>query len=610
MLLEEHKMVLEKKNTPVVAKTLHLMYATSSCLLFTASFVFYTTWSLEIQVINRLILESIVSILFFCLTAILFIDGSLVVRITKFDFFFTLFSGYVILITLCSPGTACVQPQLTDWILLLFAFVNFRIFRNWCPEKESWLWVSFFGSALCQLLYGLLQYCNFLPNLYTGYSLGGSFGNPGIYAGFLSLFVPFSIVFCVNYWKKADLMKSLAYGLMAVALLFLIGVSHSRAAWLGVLIGAITLTCFYYKPFALLTKYKILSVAVVPLLIVLFVYLYYMKADSADGRLLIWKISTNMLSENPIFGMGYGAFARNYNVFQMNYFSHFQNENEMLLAESMSHAFNEYLRILIETGVVGLSLFIVCLVVLVKSRVKSNSVGLRECALASVFSLLCFAFFSYPFENIPIMVSFFFLLSIVTASDENYLRTVRLPRIFRICLACLLFILTVFYGIFCFQKIEAYTGFSEALQIVKTNELKEVEVMLKKQYLTLRNDNDFLMTYAMCLFKNGKYKESLNVLQRLEDRIHTANISLLKGENYKALSCYEKAANEFSNASRIEPHRMAPVFQLAILYDEQNKKDEAIFWSSKILAMKVKKNSSNSIYYQSKAKLILKKYNG
>jgi O-antigen ligase len=48
--------------------------------------------------------------------------------------------------------------------------------------------------------------------------------------------------------------------------------------------------------------------------------LYSLKKDSADGRILIWQSTWNMVLDKPVAGHGYGAFNEKYMLYQADYF--------------------------------------------------------------------------------------------------------------------------------------------------------------------------------------------------------------------------------------------------------------------------------------------------
>ena len=53
-------------------------------------------------------------------------------------------------------------------------------------------------------------------------------------------------------------------------------------------------------------------VLVIGVLVVLIVFLYFLKRNSADGRLLIWICCLNMIAIKPWFGFGSGGFEAHY----------------------------------------------------------------------------------------------------------------------------------------------------------------------------------------------------------------------------------------------------------------------------------------------------------
>lgn len=87
------------------------------------------------------------------------------------------------------------------------------------------------------------------------------------------------------------------------------------------------------------------------------VALYKMKQDSSDGRLLVWKVSAEMLTTKPE-GWGIGMFERNYNRCQGDYFTTcHSNEHEKALASTVYMAYNDFLEHGVEAGLAG-SLFL------------------------------------------------------------------------------------------------------------------------------------------------------------------------------------------------------------------------------------------------------------
>ena len=86
--------------------------------------------------------------------------------------------------------------------------------------------------------------------------------------------------------------------------------------------------------------------------------LYKMKKDSADGRMLIWKLSATMIANKPQ-GHGYGMFEKHYNLRQAEHFASCQaSASERNNAGFVAMAYNDYLEQGVEGGVIGMAFYI------------------------------------------------------------------------------------------------------------------------------------------------------------------------------------------------------------------------------------------------------------
>ena len=72
---------------------------------------------------------------------------------------------------------------------------------------------------------------------------------------------------------------------------------------------------------------------------------YLLKKDSADGRLLMWKVSVQAIKEKPLGGYGWDYVAGAYGDAQEKYFSKGDyTAQEEHVAGSPEYVFNEYLQ--------------------------------------------------------------------------------------------------------------------------------------------------------------------------------------------------------------------------------------------------------------------------
>ena len=162
----------------------------------------------------------------------------------------------------------------------------------------------------------------------------GSFDNPAGFSSSLCAGLPFCFIFFLqnSNWKRwASLMM---VGIIISAVLL----SESRAGALSI-ISAVLLLIFIR-----IERHKIWKTAISMIVVsVMLIGLYSLKKDSADGRLLIWRCSLEMIKEKPLLGYGYGGFKANYMNFQAKYFEENPDSNYSMLADNVNRPFNEYI---------------------------------------------------------------------------------------------------------------------------------------------------------------------------------------------------------------------------------------------------------------------------
>ena len=95
------------------------------------------------------------------------------------------------------------------------------------------------------------------------------------------------------------------------------------------------------------------------LMALIFILLFQLKADSARGRLLIWKNTCTAVMEKPLMGYGPGSFQMVYGKAQAAYFAAGNGTmEEKRVAGYAEYAFNEYLQFCLEGGIVLLLLIL------------------------------------------------------------------------------------------------------------------------------------------------------------------------------------------------------------------------------------------------------------
>ena len=203
----------------------------------------------------------------------------------------------------------------------------------------KYLYGTIIVFAVTLAIHGLLQYTGFLAATNSNFAITGSFDNPAGFASALVCALPLCFVFFT------DRTVFLKYAAIAAAVIIAsaIFLSGSRAGMFAV--AAATAVWFIARAKIKNLQSKLFLIVV---LITLPAVLYFVKKDSADGRLLIWRCTWDMIAEKPILGHGYGAFQAKYMLYQATYLDANPDSNYAQLADNSIRPFNEYLLVLTE----------------------------------------------------------------------------------------------------------------------------------------------------------------------------------------------------------------------------------------------------------------------
>src|SRR5690606_12307935 len=128
-------------------------------------------------------------------------------------------------------------------------------------------------------------------------------------------------------------------------------------------------------------------------------------------RLLIYKVTKDMIAEAPVLDWGWDGFPTMYNNFQALYFqSGAGSEREKYLADNVTYGFNEVLEFTAEMGILGLVLVAGIAALLMRKwwqRGKILSIhSMLYLGLGVLASWTTFTLFSYPM-SIPALAVIF-----------------------------------------------------------------------------------------------------------------------------------------------------------------------------------------------------------
>ena len=405
----------------------------------------------------------------------------------------------------------------------------------------SWLLIT---AGALEAVWGLLQVYGYEPSNHSLYALTGSFYNPGPYSGFLAMCLPVAL----HEWLEG---KRIGKHLALVALMLMLVVlpsGMSRSAWLAALVASgYVLGMHYREKVCRYWKYFCMGGL---LLAVLGVGAYHWKKDSADGRLLMWKIAFTEVVV-PWNGVGWENVPGAYGLAQERYFASGKGTpQEERVAGAPEYVFNEYLQVGIAWGFPVMFAILLMVIILFSWGHRDRQFGV----CGGLFSLVIFAFASYPFQFLEFILAF---LALLVSCAMGYRK---------VWVRVLALVLGIGIGVY----------------LAEHRPTKNARRMFEQ---------------AHALHKAGQWHASIELLEETMKVSSDAMVLNIIGKNYQALGQPYLAESWFIRSTHRLPNRIYPYYLLAKLYAEHPKifPREKLEWTVKMVLEKEAKVESTAI---------------
>ena len=378
---------------------------------------------------------------------------------------------------------------------------------------------SLIAAGAVEAVWGLLQVYGYEPSNHSLYALTGSFYNPGPYSGFLAMCVPVAL----HEWLEGKRIWKHVALVALVLMLVVLPSGMSRSAWLAALVASGYVLGMHYRE-KVCRYWKYFCVGSL-LLAVLGVGAYHWKKDSADGRLLMWKVATLAVLDQPWQGVGWECVAGAYGDAQERYFaSGMATEQEAHVAGAPEYVFNEYLQVAMAWGVPAL-----CgILLLVGGCFYLGHRGRMFGVCGGLLSLGVFSFSSYPFQFVEFIVA---LIALLVAC---------MMRLRNVCLQVSVLIIGIVVCFYLYDYREEHP-------------IRKAHTMFER---------------AHSLHKAGEWEASTELLKETMRISSDAMILNIIGKNSQALGYYEEAEHWFIRSTHRLPNRIYPYYLLAKLYAE------------------------------------------
>lgn len=501
-----------------------------------------------------------------------------IILLSKIDVVVCLWFSYLMLRAYCDTTYPCANFCLRS-IQMFTLYLTARLFFSSIHISEKVLVIGILLCAGYEVIVGADQLINGNSRHYL-YALSGTFLNPGPYSAFLSMGLIMSCKLRKGYW-------------LPVIFLILLPATWSRAALVS---AAICLGIIYWN------KWKQRKWQVAIGVIVIIVGLYFLKKGSADGRSIIYFISLLCIAQSPIFGSGIGSFCHQY-AERMNSFYIQHPTFNFQSADVTEGAFNSFLQIGVEQGLIGMSLA-TALIILLLIKLKEKGEVLRM----GVLCLLIFSMFSYPFDLLPYQIIFVLIAAYAASEDKEFVPSTKwhqLSRRFIVPIAALICILTLSFFSYChtMERKKAESDYQMMAGVAHVDFIDDYYELLPY----LRNNPHYLFDFGKMLAKDGRYSDS-NAMLRLGTLIsNDPMFYVIQGNNYVKMELYHEAERAYQKAFNIMPNRIYPLYRLMLLYKEKGDITRMKNMAHKIASFKVKVVSPATKEIQEKAKQVLNK---
>ena len=315
---------------------------------------------------------------FFWLGILLLLSGPILndrfhINLNIIDLFLCLFLMYTILNSLVHNLVFFSRKNIEGVGLLIFYFLV-KILFSGKDLSERWYEFSVLFLTFIHVVVAILQWFELIPSFNSYFKIMGFFHNPGPFAIYLATLFVFCLTVFLYSNNSAIKITALVLFLLCIPILV---VTISRAAWLGALVGMSFVIETKYRVWAThikslraVTK-NLFSIVVIAGVLLVSYQLYLLKENSANGRLLIWKITGVVVKDHCLVGVGLGNFPASFLEYQSLYFQQHPDRvsEEGQLAGETWYAFNDILQITAEQGIIGFGLIGALLFSIVKASI-------------------------------------------------------------------------------------------------------------------------------------------------------------------------------------------------------------------------------------------------
>lgn len=396
----------------------------------------------------------------------------------------------------------------------------------------------------------------------------GFFTNSGFNAILIAVTGAGGMIWFARNFYDMSLGERTVAVLSVLVIVSAIVISQSRTALMS-LLGVIILEVFLFYRARLscriLTAFLIMSLVG---LCVVGYFLVNVKRPSAEGRFFLWSLSTSMIIENPLTGVGLDNFQYAFNEAQADYFK--ENPESIFLnrAGDISNPFNDYIYIAAERGIFSGFQIIVIIAGAVylsyrsRASIASSLLVLSLCALGS---------YSFSYSGLKVLFVTYWAISSLQIPAKH--REVKINT----------FIPGVVFAVAFSISFLTYRSWIYAHELVFRNS-EAANAEYRHLYPVLQFDKDFHFEYGADLISMGKIDEGITQLQQATKYNNSPDLFLMLGEGYDVQGRFKLSQYYYREAAAIRPGHLQTLYLLMDSFSRQQKTGSANLMAKRILS--------------------------
>lgn len=457
---------------------------------------------------------------------------------------------------------------------------------------------GFLLMLILQLGCLLLQSMGLMSSYNSYFSLTGFSDNPNSTAVMIAVCIPL-----IYERLKTSNHTYLLLILLVVSFLYLV-VLKCRTAYIGlavICIIRIALSAKAKKLYSQLSR-KVLYASCASLLLVLlllFGALYKMKQNSSDGRILVWKISTEMMMEKPE-GWGIGLFEKHYNLCQGEYFAAGNaSGQEKYLASTVYMAYNDWLEHGVEAGWIG-AIFITSFYVFLAVKAYRTR---KLMAFSIICAFMVMSLVNFVYASIQ---SWFILLCYAADVISGSSRSFRGGKI----TSRSVHLVTLFFSLFLLGKYGELTYAQVCLKHDEDMSAKGLKVEVEdveKLSPHIGTSEGYEKFVSSLYMRDGRYEQAIEHLRNAADYTSEPELFFALFNCYDKMGMTAKGVEYIKTVRNMLPQNMMSRNILLRWYDSQGMKVEALAVAHEMAETPLKVNSSVAESYQRGARRYIEK---